>query len=305
LRGVLATALEASEPEIAAAGHALVVDVPDLPLVVNGDATRLAQVFLNLLNNAAKYTPKGGLIELRTECLGDSVRVTLCDNGIGIAPEQITSMFQMFVQGTRGSDQAQGGLGVGLSLARQLLQLHDGSISAHSDGEGKGSRFVVTLPLVTESVAASPLAPKADEAPANGERLLVVDDNVDAADSLAHCLQLLGYQVNTCYNGVSALEVAESFDPQVAILDIGLPDLDGYEVARRLRSRKPDVSLVALTGWGQEKDRRLAKDAGFDLHQTKPINPADFFVALKQLEAGKAGQSRQLRAQLKKIGVEG
>jgi PAS domain S-box-containing protein len=304
LRDVLATALEASEPEIAAAGHALVVDLPDSPLVVNGDATRLAQVFLNLLNNAAKYTPSGGRIELRTECLGDLVRVTVCDNGIGIDPEQITSMFQMFVQGPRGSDQAQGGLGVGLSLARQLLQLHGGSISAHSDGEGKGSRFVVTLPLVAGSAGVSPLSPTADEiVPANGERILVVDDNVDAADSLAGCLELLGYQVNTCYTGVSALEAAESFDPQVAVLDIGLPDLDGYELARRLRARKPDVSLVALTGWGQEKDRRLARDAGFDLHQTKPINPTDLVTALKQLEATKAGQSRQLRAQPKKTGV--
>ena len=279
LSKVLTNALESAQPTIEACGHHFSMSMPEAPIYLDGDATRLAQVFLNLLNNAAKYTPKGGRIDVIVEEMNDEVLVRVRDNGAGLAPELIPEMFKMFVQGHRVGERAQGGLGIGLPLAKQLLELHGGSITAMSAGLGYGSEFVVTLPLAPAQQPRS-AAPAADTASLGKRRILVVDDNVDAADTLAASLGFFGHAVKTCYDGATALEAAKQFEPDIVILDIGLPGMDGYEVARRLRAMNTSAKLVALTGWGQTKDRQLAYDAGFDVHRTKPVNPVELLSAV-------------------------
>jgi PAS domain S-box-containing protein len=289
LRSVLTNAMEASQPVIEASGHTLSVSIPSEPLPLHADPTRLAQVFLNLLNNAAKYTPAGGQIELQVEREQGHVVVRVQDNGLGIAPEFLPSMFNMFVQGGRKGERAQGGLGVGLPLAKQLVELHGGSIGATSAGHGQGSEFLVRLPALAQDAHPSPPSPPKNRTTplsVKSGHILVVDDNVDAADSLALTLQLLGHKVTTRYDGSSAVEAVEQLDPMVVVLDIGLPDMDGYEVARRLRSLKPNIILIALTGWGQEKDRQLALAAGFDLHRAKPVNPTEFLAVIQEKLSG-------------------
>ncbi|HVL75951.1 MAG TPA: MEDS domain-containing protein [Noviherbaspirillum sp.] len=287
LKSVLAGAIEGNQHLIDSLGHAFVVTLPETPIPLDGDGTRLTQVFLNILNNAAKYTPPGGRIELRAERVDGDVIVRVRDNGMGMQAERIPAMFQMFVQGRPSGEQAQGGLGIGLPLARQLLELHGGSIDAQSDGPGCGSEFTVRLPALPAEAPATPQEAKADAiTPASAaRRILVVDDNVDAADSLAAFLEYLGHQVHTRYDGQSALDELETTGADVVILDIGLPDLDGYTVARRMRALQPDLILVALTGWGQEQDRRRAEEAGFDLHRTKPVSPAALAADITQIGA--------------------
>jgi len=277
LRAALQTALELSRPALDAAGHALLVDLPDDEIELHGDGTRLAQAFGNLLNNAAKYTPPGGQVSLRAWQAGSQAFVEVRDNGIGIPPEMLDKVFSLFTQVEAGSSPATGGLGIGLFLVRSLVQMHGGTVEAHSDGPGQGSVFTVTLPCLPpagglgEPPAASSVP--AQHAPA---RVLVVDDNVDAAETLATFLEMLGLQTRQAHDGPSALELASAFRPDVVLLDIGLPGMNGYEVARALRAHPVlgRVHLIALTGWGADEDRRRAMAAGFDHHLTKPVDLA-------------------------------
>jgi PAS domain S-box-containing protein len=290
LREVLDAAVEACRPLIAASRHELVVEGPAAPAWLDGDPTRLAQVVGNLLNNAAKYTPDGGRITLSAAVAGREAVLRVADTGVGIPPGMLPKIFEMFTQVDSALDRAGGGLGIGLSLVRMLVAKHGGTIEAHSEGEGRGSTFTVRLPL------ADPPAPRAEpEAPAPPAaaiappaperrplRVLVVDDNEDAAVSLARLLRLFGHATRVAGDGPQALEAAREFRPDVGLLDIGLPGMDGYELARRFRA-EPDLAatrLVALTGWGTDEDRRRAREAGFDGHLVKPVAPDDIRAVL-------------------------
>jgi PAS domain S-box-containing protein len=273
LAAVVAAALETSRPALDAAGHKFVMNTPAAQAVLDADPTRLAQVLANLLNNAAKYTPPGGTIELRAEQVGREVVIAVSDDGMGFPPELARSLFEAFAQWAP-AEHAAAGLGIGLSLVRGIVELHGGTVSAASEGPGKGSRFEVRLPL---SVAAQPAAARASATPpiaSPGVRVLVADDNRDAADTLCRILALYGYEVRSVYDGAAALDVCESFQPHAAVLDIGMPGRTGYEVARELRARRgAGLRLIALTGWGTEGDVQRARDAGFDHHLTKPADP--------------------------------
>ncbi len=276
---VVGAAVEMSRPHIEAARHALSITYPDEPAELMGDPARLAQVFSNLLNNAAKYTRHGGRIAVLVEVDGDSLRVRVRDNGTGIAPEMLGRVFGLFTQVEHPSERHQGGLGIGLALVDGLVRLHGGRVQAHSEGVDRGSEFVVHLPRLQRG-RPRPVAAPADRpasAPAPGaRRILVVDDNEDAASTLGDLLAMAGHAVEVAHDGRSAVEATGSFRPDVVLLDIGLPDISGYEVARRIRGlggvRQP--LLVALTGWGQAQDKQAAAEAGFDLHWTKPVDPA-------------------------------
>jgi CheY-like chemotaxis protein/two-component sensor histidine kinase len=286
LQEVIATAVETARPLIELRRHALEVAVDrDVPAVL-GDAARLAQVLGNLLNNAAKYTDPGGEVWVTVERDGEEVVLRVRDTGIGIRPDMLPHIFDLFVQAERRLDRAQGGVGIGLTLVRRLVEMHGGTVSAASKGPGHGSEFAVRLPAVQEESNAARGGRRTTEAfvpSAASRRVLVVDDNVDAANSLALLLKLSGHDVQAAYDGPSALLVAETFHPQLVLLDIGMPGMDGYEVARRLRKQQDHQTavLAALTGWGQEEDRRRAMEAGFDYHFVKPIEPD----ALEQLLA--------------------
>jgi PAS domain S-box-containing protein len=272
LAAVVGSAVETSRPLIQQCGHELTVSLPPQPLYLDADPVRLAQVFLNLLNNAAKYTKRGGHIWLTAEQEGSDAVVSVRDNGIGIPGDMLARIFDMFTQVDRSLERSQGGLGIGLTLVRRLVDLHDGSIEAHSNGLDAGSEFVVRLPLIQP-----PQEPPRGAGPRgttlSGCRILVVDDNKDSADSLKMLLRLKGNDIQTAYDGLEAVEVAESFRPELVLLDIGLPKLNGYDVARRIRQQPwgRDMVLVALTGWGQDKDRRRSQEAGFNFHIVKPV----------------------------------
>jgi two-component system, sensor histidine kinase len=266
---LLRVALDTTRSVIESAGHELVVSIPAEPIAIEGDSVRLTQVFANLLTNAAKYTNPGGRIELSAQQVGDHAVVRVRDNGIGILPKHLDSVFEMFMQVDRSSRHSQGGLGIGLTLARSLVAMHGGQIRAHSKGPGTGSEFVVTLP----TLARSDIAPQADTVPAAlpPRRVLVVDDNRDAADTLSTLLRALGVTVEIAYSGRAALDAVASFSPDTVLLDIGMPDMDGYETSRRIRAKYAnEVQLVALTGWGQDEDLRQSRAAGFDHHLVKP-----------------------------------
>jgi CheY-like chemotaxis protein len=247
--------------------------MPDEKVALEGDLTRLTQVVANLLTNAAKYQNEGGRIVLTVRQHGGRVSISVKDEGIGIAPEMLTQIFELFAQGERSLDRAQGGLGIGLSLVKSLVEMHGGSVTAASDGLGHGSEITVHLPC---HVTPQAHRPKADEkvAVANGQqrRLLVVDDNRDAADSLLMLMKMRGFDVEVAYDGLEAIEMAARYKPGVVLLDIGLPGLDGYEVCRRMRQQGlTDARIIALSGYGQERDRELSKEAGFNLHAVKPV----------------------------------
>jgi PAS domain S-box-containing protein len=268
-------ALETARPLINARGQVLVVDMPRKPLYVNADAVRLAQVFGNLLNNAAKYTKEGGRIEVSVEIERQTVVVRVRDDGTGISAELLPHVFDLFTQAERDADLAQGGLGIGLTLVRRLLELQGGSVRAESAGPGKGSEFSVELPLVAAPTVAAAAHAGDAVAQANAQRkILVVDDNVDSAESLALMLELEGHQLRIAHDGETALNIARAFQPHVVLLDIGLPGLNGYQVAEQLRAapQTHDAKLVAVTGYGQPEDERRAKDAGFDHYLVKPID---------------------------------
>lgn len=240
-----------------------------------GDLTRLAQVVSNLINNSAKYTPEGGRIEVRVSALPTAVLIEVQDNGLGIPPEMLDKIFEMFGQVNRTLDRAQGGLGIGLALVRKLVELHNGSVRAESPGVNRGTTFTVTLPQ--DLTAAAPTPEPKDRsvpAPTASRRILIIDDNVDGAESLSMFLQLHGHTTQVANSPLVGLKLVEEFKPDLVFLDIGLPEMNGYEVARRIRASSAgrSVCLIAVTGWGGEKDRDAAKEAGFNGHITKPVD---------------------------------
>ncbi len=271
LAAVVQGAVETSGPLIEQCGHQLTVTMPPQPILLDGDLTRLAQVFANLLTNAAKYTEPGGRIWLTAERVGSNAIVKVKDTGIGIPSEALPTLFEMFTQVDRSLEWSQGGLGIGLTLVKRLTEMHGGSVEAHSDGPSKGSEFTVRLPVLTEKP--KPLKSEVEKAAVmSGRRILVVDDLKDSAQSLALLLKLMGNEVRTAYDGEEAVRAAEEYRPEVILLDIGLPKLNGYEAARRIRERLGrNVRMIALSGWGGEEDRRRATEAGFNAHMTKPV----------------------------------
>lgn len=290
LAAVAAMALETSRPLLEAAGHQLTVTYPSEPIYVEGDEIRLSQVLANLLNNSAKYTPGRGQIGLIVERQDAHAVVRIRDNGIGIPAEMLSRIFDMFTQVHNSPTGSQGGLGIGLTLVRNLVEMHGGTVAAHSEGSGKGSEFIICLPALASQPPASEEAPPREAGSSKAaatHRVLVVDDNVDSAESLGAMLRLMGNQVRTAHDGPSALEEAARFIPNVVLLDIGLPGMDGHEVARRLRllSGLQEAVLVAQTGWGQDEDRRRSHAAGFNHHLVKPVSP----TALQELLRGLQG----------------
>ena len=278
VQAVIRSAVDTSRPLLDAAGHDLEIALPETLLIVHADPVRLSQVVANLLNNSAKYTPGGGKISLAVvEDEGDVV-ISVRDTGVGIPAEMLPRVFELFTQVDRTRKHSQGGLGIGLALVKSLVEMHRGRVEARSEGLGHGSEFIVRLPLLT-AASGSP-GDTALAAGSRGEnlprrRVLIVDDNRDAAESLALLLQLSGYDVRTAHDGLSALQTLDDYTPAVVLLDIGMPGMDGYEVARRVREKPglQDILLVALTGWGQEEDRRRSNQAGFDRHLVKPVDP--------------------------------
>ena len=287
LAAVIAAAVETSRPLIDSGHHELTVTMPREALLLDADPTRLAQVFSNLLNNAAKYTDPGGRISIEARREGDGAVVTVSDSGMGIPADALPRLFEMFAQVDARDSRAQSGLGIGLSLARSLVELHGGSVSAASEGAGKGSQFVVRLPLAEGRTAGAAASAAAAPAIRPMLRILVVDDNRDAADSLGALLQIIGADVRVVHDGASALRTYDAFQPSVVVLDLGMPGIDGYEVARRIRARpgSADTTLIALTGWGQEKDRHCTEEAGFNHHFIKPVD----LDSMKAVLASRAG----------------
>jgi PAS domain S-box-containing protein len=278
LASVVRNAVETSAPLIDAAAHRLELALPPEPLVADGDPVRLTQILANLLNNAARYTARGGRISVTLAREGGAACIRVRDTGSGIAPELLPRLFAMFSRGGNSS-----GLGIGLALARRLAEMHGGSIEAKSEGPGRGSEFVVRLPLLAGAPAAQ--APRPPAAKLRPRRILVVDDNRDAADSLAMLLSFLGAEVETANDGPGAIAAFERVRPAAVLLDLGMPGMDGYEVARSLRAAGADgVPIIALTGWGQDEDRRRAREAGFDHHLIKPADMGALQALLASLE---------------------
>jgi PAS domain S-box-containing protein len=284
LKAVIDAAIETSRPVIEQGGHELAVDVPDRPIHLDGDALRLAQVVSNLLNNSAKYTRRGGHISLAAHREEGMAVVVVADDGVGIPPHMVGRVFEMFTQVDRTLEKTTGGLGIGLSLVKGLVEMHGGTIEARSEGQGRGSQFILRLPVavsvdrkVEPSVMSEPVGS------IRRRRILVADDNVDSARSLGRLLELNGNEVRTVNDGLQAVEAAEAFEPEVVLLDIGMPELNGYEVCRRIRTRPwgKNAILVAMTGWGQEEDKRLSHEAGFNIHLVKPVE----FGLIKKLLA--------------------
>jgi CheY-like chemotaxis protein len=291
LESVVAAAIDTNRPLLEARQHTLVYEPPPAPVWVDGDAMRLGQVFSNLVNNAAKYTENGGRITVRVDTVArpDGVAqavVRVRDTGLGIPTTLLPIVFDLFTHGERTLYQAQGGLGVGLALVRSLVELHGGTVDAHSDGSGCGSEFVVRLPLAAAQAEGPEPPARSGGAPARdvSRVVLVVDDNVDSADSLAILLRCTGHEAHTAGDGVAAIEAAERLRPDAVLLDLGMPRMNGYDAARFIRQQPwgKAMMLIAQTGWGQEEDRLRAAQAGFDVHLTKPVNADE----LLQLLAG-------------------
>jgi signal transduction histidine kinase len=275
LASVLRTAIEASQPLMGERGHSLMARVPAERIVVHGDATRLSQVFWNLLNNAAKYTEAGGRVELDASFADGCVQVRVKDNGIGIPPEMHAHVFEVFTQVDRSLERAQGGLGIGLSIAKRLVEMHGGTIEVKSEGHRKGSEFTVRLPARVEAPVRS-AEHEAARQPANlGKRILIADDNADSLETLQIMLEVMGNEVRVARDGEEAVKVAEAFRPDVILLDIGMPNLNGYDACARIRESGAGTRplIVALTGWSQEEDKQRARAAGFDRHLVKPVEP--------------------------------
>ena len=312
LANIVQGAIETSRPLIESMGHELTVTLPPGPVIVDADLTRLAQVFLNLLNNAAKYTERGGRIELMAsvECRVASgepenpaslatrhstldtpfVVVSVTDTGIGIPADKLPTLFEMFSQVEGALSRSQGGLGIGLCLVKRLVEMHGGSVEARSGGLGQGSEFVVRLPIVVEQTYPRQASDDGDQAqPTSDLRILVVDDNRDAAESLAMLLKMMGNNVHTAHDGEEAVTAAREFQPQLVLCDIGLPKLNGYEACRQMKAQAWDKNmiLIAVTGWGQDDDRRKSAAAGFDHHLIKPVDPQTLMKLLAKLDSVK------------------
>ena len=301
---LVARTVETVQPLIEERGHSLSVQLPSGILAVLGDPTRLSQALGNVLGNAAKYTERGGHITLSATQLDSEVEIRVSDNGIGIPADLLPMIFNLFTQLDRTSGPTQSGLGIGLALVQRLIEMHGGHVTAHSDGPGRGSEFVIRIPLFIREAVSGHSSNKpsaleqsmmnAEGAPRTQRRILVADDNNDALESLATLLQLSGHEVYTAANGAVALESAEQHRPEVALLDIGMPKLDGYEVARRIRAQPwgQRITLVALTGWGQDSDRRRSQEAGFDSHLVKPLDLDKLTELLAELPVAGAGAQR-------------
>jgi signal transduction histidine kinase len=280
-------AVESARPLIDARRHRLTYEGPPVPVRVEADPVRLTQVIGNLLNNAAKYTDEGGQITLMVEREGREAVVRVRDTGVGITPEMLPKVFDLFTQVDRTLDRAQGGLGIGLTLVRSLVEMHGGCVQAFSAGVGAGSEFVVRLPVLAGAEGNETGTAPGAAAPVTPRRILVVDDNVDSAESLALLLQMAGHQSRTAHNGPGAIAATDAFRPEVVLLDIGLPGMDGYEVAQRLREAAggEKLLLIAQTGYGQEEDRRRSRKAGFDAHLVKPVDPGALQTLLVEFGA--------------------
>ena len=297
LTSVFGAAIETARPLLDEKHHALVLDLPSQPVQLEADVVRLAQVFSNLLINAAKYTDPGGRVQLRAVQQGNEVIVSVSDNGIGISADMLTQVFNMFFQSRSALGRAEGGLGVGLSLVRGLVELHGGSVEARSEGPARGSEFIVRLPLGAALKASAEAEAEQTSADA-GLKILVVDDNRDAADTCAMLLETSGHHVQTAYTGRQALELARAFRPHAMLLDIGLPDVDGYKLAESVRATPwgRGTVLVAVTGWGQEEDRQRAVAAGFDQHLVKPISAETVEALLQSLARMRSDARTQTEA---------
>ncbi|HEX4590644.1 MAG TPA: PAS domain S-box protein [Gemmataceae bacterium] len=279
LQTAVEQAVETVRPFIESRKHRLTVSLPQEAVWLDADPVRLDQVLVNLLNNAAKYTEPGGTIRLSAERLGNDCVVRVQDNGIGIGAEMLPRVFELFVQADKSLDRAHGGLGIGLTLVKRLVEMHGGAVEAHSGGVGQGSEFVVRLRAVPEVAGLKPEdAPARLPRPAKALRILVVDDNVDTAESLAMVLRLMGHDVRTEHTGPKALQAAVAERPDVVLLDIGLPGMDGCQVAERIREHQDlaDMRLIAISGYGQQADQRRCEQAGFNHHLVKPVDPATF-----------------------------
>jgi signal transduction histidine kinase len=289
LAAVIDNALETARPLIESKGHRLTLSLPPAPVYLDADLTRLAQVFWNLLNNSAKYTDPGGRLELTAEERGGEVVVAVQDTGIGIPADALPGLFQIFAQVDHGSARAQGGLGIGLALVKGLVEMHGGTVEARSAGVGRGSRFVVRLPRAPGGGPGDRTPAREDRPGSVGRRILIVDDNRDAAVTLGKMLSLLGHDIRTAHDGLEGLEAAGTFHPDLVLLDLGLPKLSGHEVCRRLREQPWGQALfiVAVTGWGQEDDRRRSQEAGFNEHLVKPVS----FAAVEKLLADMAAST--------------
>jgi signal transduction histidine kinase len=292
LAAIVRQAVEAVEPFARRKEHELKVSIPDEPIFFDADAVRLTQVVGNLLNNACKFTPAGGHIELTARRSGDRVLIRVRDDGMGIAPEQLNHIFEMFTQLDASLERSEMGLGIGLTLVRNLVELHGGRVEARSAGAGRGSEFIITLPVSadrpspSENSAGPTLEPA--ERRSSGLKILLVDDNRDAAHTLAMLLRFDKHDVTTGSDGLEAVETACRIKPDVVLLDIGLPTLNGYDAARRIREELGrDVVLTAVTGWGQEEDRRKSKEAGFDYHLTKPVEPQALMQLVRNIAAAR------------------
>jgi signal transduction histidine kinase/CheY-like chemotaxis protein len=290
---VLARSIERGRALLDERGHTLDVAVPDGSVMVDADPERLAQVFTNLLSNAAKYTERGGRVSVRVEASADEAIVQVADTGIGIAPEDLAHVFELFSQARMPEGRSEGGLGIGLALVRQLVEIHGGTVTAHSDGWGRGCTMSVRLPLLRVLPATDALAAAPSPAPTvHGCSVLVADDNVDAADSLGMLLRFDGHDVTIVHDGEAAVAAVQARRPDAVVLDLGMPGLDGLEAARRIRAMPGGrhVRLIALTGWGQDSDRARTREAGFDHHLVKPADPAEVTALLREREAGDGGR---------------
>jgi PAS domain S-box-containing protein len=274
LTGLLSTVIESYRSVFEAARHEVTFSAVDNPVYVDGDRIRLTQVFSNILHNAAKYTPPAGRIQIELRPADENAIVSVRDNGMGIPREKLDYVFVLFAQLNRSYERSDGGLGIGLTLAKRLVELHSGHIEAHSDGLNHGSEFVVRLPTIGVPAALAPSVPPSEPANPNGRRVLIADDNQDAAVSLSLLLQAMGHETRVVYDGLEAVDAAEAFRPDVVLLDLAMPKLDGYEAARRIAQRAwaRSTSLVAVTGWGQDTDRQRTREAGFHQHLVKPVN---------------------------------
>jgi CheY-like chemotaxis protein len=278
LNSAIQDAIEAVGPSVNGAQHTLTVDLPDEPVIVVGDRDRITQVVSNLLNNAVKYTPRKGRIGLTVRESDDSAELVVTDNGIGIEPEMTARIFEMFLQLPNAADGSRSGLGIGLTLVKSIVDMHGGTVSVES-GPEKGSRFVVRLPLSQEKPRRKPPAARARKAPA---RILIADDQVDAAQILGMVIERAEHEVRVVGSGEEALKIGAKFEPDVVLLDLGMPTMDGYEAARRIRAARwgKDATLIAVTGWGSDDDRRHSREAGFDHHVVKPSDLTELLAII-------------------------
>jgi CheY-like chemotaxis protein/two-component sensor histidine kinase len=291
LGSVVQHAIEAVRAQYASMNHELTVTLSSRGLQLDADPARLAQVIGNLLNNACKFTDPGGHVWLSVEEDDGAAIIRVRDNGIGIAAEHLPGLFDMFAQVDTSLERSRDGLGIGLTLVKTLVEMHGGSVDARSDGPGRGSEFIVRLPIVATLADAVPLGPTSAPPPPASRRVLIVDDNADGAESLSILLELAGHQTWKAHDGIEAVDATERLRPDVVLLDIGLPRMNGYEACREIRKQAwgKTVALIALTGWGQDEDRLQSQDAGFDAHMVKPVDHdklLDFLAALPPVRTG-------------------